>query len=163
MGLTGRRSALRVLLLAVALAAVALVRGLWPSLPGVTPEGKPAASSGQPPSESAEGQQSVAEAYRERRSDVWGEVSGVVQRVLPDDREGSHHERFILQLDDGHTLLVTHNVDVGERAPVASGDSVELRGEYEWNPQGGVVHWTHHDPEGRLPGGWIRTGGRTYR
>jgi hypothetical protein len=105
----------------------------------------------------------VAEAFRERRSNVWVEVAGIVQRVLPDDRAGSRHERFILGLDDGHTLLVTHNIDVAERVPVAKGDSVEVRGEYEWNAQGGVVHWTHHDPEGRLPGGWIRTGGRTYR
>src|SRR3569832_1372382 len=38
----------------------------------------------------------------------------------------------------------------------------ELRGESEWNHQGGVIHWTHHDPQGRHAGGWIRHQGRVY-
>jgi hypothetical protein len=152
----GRKSVLRIILLAVALAAVALVRELWPPIPGASPERTP-------PAAAARGQQAVLEAYRQRQSNLWVDVTGVVERVLPDDRSGSRHQRFILGLDDGHTLLVSHNIDVAERAPVARGDSVELRGEYEWNEQGGVIHWTHHDPEGRQPGGWIRTGGRTYR
>ncbi|MBM4117331.1 DUF3465 domain-containing protein [bacterium] len=40
------------------------------------------------------------------------------------------------------------------------GDALSARGEYEWNPEGGVLHWTHRDPEGRRPGGWIERAGR---
>jgi len=34
--------------------------------------------------------------------------SGTVTRVLPDDNDGSRHQRFILQLASGRTLLVAH-------------------------------------------------------
>lgn len=105
----------------------------------------------------------VAEAFRERRSDVLLETSGRVQRILPDDREGSRHQRFIISIDGTLTVLIAHNIDLAERVPVAVGDSVEVRGEYVWNEKGGVIHWTHRDPAGRHPGGWIRHEGRLYR
>ena len=33
---------------------------------------------------------------------------------------------------------------------------------WEWNERGGVIHWTHHDPQGRHPEGWIRYRGDVY-
>ncbi len=109
------------------------------------------------------GEAAIAEAFRERRSEVTVEAEGSVERLLADDREGSRHQRFILRLDDGHTVLVSHNIDLAPRVPLAAGDRVAFRGRYEWNERGGVVHWTHHDPQGRREGGWLRHGGRTYR
>ncbi|WP_460831062.1 DUF3465 domain-containing protein [Lysobacter humi (ex Lee et al. 2017)] len=106
----------------------------------------------------------VAEAARARASDVWVEGRGRVLRTLADDRDGSAHQRFLLRLDDGTTLLVAHNIDIAPRLDgLAGGDAVEFRGEYVWTPKGGTVHWTHADPRGRRPGGWLRWQGRTYR
>lgn len=90
--------------------------------------------------------------------------SGTVVRVLSDDNKGSRHQRFILQLGNGRTLLVAHNIDLAPRVDgIREGDIVEFFGEFESNPQGGVIHWTHHDPQGRHPDGWLRHEGRMYQ
>lgn len=102
-------------------------------------------------------------AYAAQRSGVMVEVQGRVDAVLRDDTDGSRHQRFILRLSDGHTLLVSHNIDLAPRAPLAVGDTVSLRGQYEWNAKGGVLHWTHHDPQGRREGGWVEVRGKRYR
>ncbi|MGB5177565.1 MAG: DUF3465 domain-containing protein [Gammaproteobacteria bacterium] len=101
-------------------------------------------------------------AYAAQQSGVWLETGGQVIRVLKDDNEGSRHQRFILELADGHSVLIAHNIDLAERIPVRQGLSVTLRGRYEWNDRGGVIHWTHHDPEGRESGGWIMVDGTRY-
>ena len=106
----------------------------------------------------------VEQAYAERRSGVWLEIDGRVTRLLADDNEGSRHQRFILTLDSGHTLLVAHNIDLADRINnIEVGAPVRLFGEYEWNDKGGVLHWTHHDPEGLKDGGWIDYDGVRYR
>jgi len=90
--------------------------------------------------------------------------SGTVTRVLPDDNDGSRHQRFILQLASGRTLLVAHNIDLAPRvAGIRPGDKVDFYGEFESNSQGGVIHWTHHDPNGQHVGGWLKHKGRTYQ
>lgn len=91
------------------------------------------------------------------------EVGGTVSRLLADDREGSRHQRFILTLDDDRTLLVAHNIDLAPRVPLAAGDTVRVRGQYETNERGGLLHWTHRDPEGRRRDtGWIELDGKVY-
>jgi len=92
------------------------------------------------------------------------EGTGVVTRVLRDDDDGSRHQRFILELPSGQTLLVAHNIDLAPRVEsIREGDTVEFSGQYETNDRGGVLHWTHHDPDGSREGGWLRHRGRTYR
>jgi len=106
----------------------------------------------------------LQDAIASRQSDVQVKGEGIVTKVLKDDLDGSRHQRFILKLGSGQTLLVAHNIDLAPRIDtLRSGDSVEFYGEYEWNPKGGVIHWTHHDPAGRHVGGWIRHLGRTYQ
>ena len=82
--------------------------------------------------------------------------------MLPDDREGARHERFVVRIQ-GISGLATHNLDRAPRVPVSEGDSVDLRGEYEWNPKGGVIHWTRRDPDDHHRAGWIRHQGRLYQ
>ena len=90
--------------------------------------------------------------------------SGMVLRVLPDDNDGSRHQRFILELSSGRTLLIAHNIDLAPRiSSLSSGDSVSFYGQYESNPQGGVIHWTHRDPQGRHTAGWLEHNGRRYQ
>ena len=91
----------------------------------------------------------------------WIEVTGFVKRLLTDD--GSGHQRFIVDIGGGDSLLIAHNIDLARRVPVGMGDRVKVRGMYEWNDLGGLVHWTHHDPLGVEQGGYVRYRGRDYR
>ncbi|MEZ5543510.1 MAG: DUF3465 domain-containing protein [Pseudomonadota bacterium] len=104
----------------------------------------------------------VQAAFTAHRSGVWLETGGRVSRLLADDNDGSRHQRFILTVGDGHTVMVAHNIDLAERIPVRTGARLSLRGRYEWNERGGVIHWTHHDPQGREQGGWINWNGKRY-
>lgn len=94
---------------------------------------------------------------------TWIEASGIVRRLLPDDNDGARHQRFVLDLRNGQTVLMAHNIDLADRIPLGLGDRVRFRGVYEWNDLGGLVHWTHHDPLGIEEGGWVRYRRREYR
>lgn len=104
----------------------------------------------------------LLDAMDQRRSGVMVTAMGRVTRVLSDDVDGDEHQRFIIEIEGGATLLIAHNLDLAERVPVDRGDEVTIRGQYEWNEQGGVLHWTHHDPGDRREGGWIEHEGRRY-
>jgi len=108
------------------------------------------------------GGDAVEQAFAAQRSGLWLETRGRVIRTLRDDNEGARHQKFILQLDGGHSVLVAHNIDLARRIPAREGVSLTVRGRYEWNDRGGVIHWTHHDPDGREPGGWIEVGDVRY-
>ena len=99
-----------------------------------------------------------------RRSDTQVQGSGTVTRVLSDDNDGSRHQRFILRLASGESLLVAHNIDLAPRVTgLKVGDTVSFNGEYEWNDRGGVIHWTHDDPRGSHVDGWLEHNGRRYK
>jgi hypothetical protein len=106
----------------------------------------------------------IGRAFKNRQSDVQVEGAGVVTRLLEDDLEGSRHQRFIVRLASGQTLLIAHNIDLAPRiADLQEGDRVRFYGEYVWSEKGGVIHWTHHDPQGRHVAGWIKHNDRTYQ
>ena len=108
--------------------------------------------------------QAITDAYQNQLSNIQVSGSGKVSRVLSDDNKGSRHQRFILRLSSGQTLLVAHNIDLAPRVnSLRIGDSVEFFGEYEWNAKGGVIHWTHHDPKNRHEHGWLKHKGKTYQ
>lgn len=93
--------------------------------------------------------------FEEQQSGVMVYTFGNVTRILADDNKGSRHQRFILTTTDGLSLLVAHNIDLALRIPLKIDDQIVLYGQYEWNNKGGIIHWTHHDPENQHPGGWI--------
>ena len=106
----------------------------------------------------------LQKAYKNRQSDLQVQGKGVVIKLLSDDLKGSRHQKFILKLNTGQTLLISHNIDLAPRIDrLRTGDTVEFYGEYEWNSKGGVIHWTHHDPDGRHIGGWLKHKDKTYQ
>jgi len=110
------------------------------------------------------GNTAIVRAFAEQRSNLQVQGQGVVQRVLPPDNDGNPHQRFIVRLDAGHTVLIAHNLTLAPAvAGLSRGDQVGFYGEYEWNPRGGVIHWTHHDPQGRHADGWVEHAGRRYQ
>ena len=81
---------------------------------------------------------------------------------MRDDEDGSRHQRFIIDIGNRQTLLIAHNIELAERVPVGMGDRVYVRGLYEWNDLGGLMHWTHRDPLGSEDSGWIRYRRKIY-
>ena len=107
---------------------------------------------------------SLNEAYKNHQSNVQVQDYGIVIRILNDDNQGSRHQKFILKLSTGITLLIAHNIDLAPRINLISkGDTVQFYGEYEWNKKGGVLHWTHKDPNGHHVDGWLKHKGKTYQ
>lgn len=103
------------------------------------------------------GSKAVSEAYKNQQSDVIVEnVPGTVESILPDDLEGDRHQRFVIRISREQTLLVVHNIDIAPRlSTLRKGDRVSIKGEYEWNERGGLIHWTHKDPRSSHEDGWI--------
>ena len=106
---------------------------------------------------------SAAASYAAKKSNAQIEDIGIVAKILADDNRGSRHQKFLVKVATGQTLLFAHNIDLAPRIDAINvGDTVEFRGEYEYNPKGGVVHWTHHDPRGKHYAGWILHNGKRY-
>lgn len=125
----------------------------WKGLDLLKPAGSAAAPGGGGP---------VAEARAARTESRIVEDRGVVKKLLPDDREGARHQKLLVEAGGG-TVLLVHNIDLAPRIETKPGEAISFRGEYIWNEQGGLVHWTHHDPRGRHEGGWVKVGDRTFR
>lgn len=106
----------------------------------------------------------IADAFQQRKSNIQVYSKGKVVAILADDNDGSRHQKFILKLNNGLTVLVAHNIDLASRINnLRKGDTVEFYGEYEYTAKGGVIHWTHHDPQKRHIDGWLKYQGKTYQ
>lgn len=111
-----------------------------------------------------DGSAQLQDAYQNNQSNLQIQGAGQVIRVLPDDNKGSRHQRFLVKLSTGQTILIAHNIDLAQRIDdLQEGDTVEFYGEYEWNDKGGVVHWTHHDPSGQHTDGWLKHSSTVYQ
>jgi hypothetical protein len=89
---------------------------------------------------------------------------GTVIKILSDDNKDSRHQRFILRLESGQTVLVAHNIDLAQRIDgLTVGSTVDFKGIYVSNDKGGVIHWTHRDPQGHHEGGWLKWNGMIYQ
>ncbi len=73
------------------------------------------------------------------------------------------HEAFDVRSDDGRALEIVDNVKLAPRVAVHPGDHIAVMGELvPDSARGPLVHWTHHDPAGRHPDGYIVFNGRRY-
>jgi hypothetical protein len=107
----------------------------------------------------------VCDAYGAARSHVEVVADGTVTRLLGvAPGRVSPHEGFLMRLSSACNLVmrVEANTDFTGPIPLAENQRVSVKGEYEYYPGGGVVHWTHRDPRGRHEGGYIQTNGRLY-
>ncbi len=106
-------------------------------------------------------------AFAQHRSPVEVTAQGTVVKVLGirGGRVG-RHEGFLVHLsgNEGHdlTLRIEDNIELTGSIPLRAGDAVEIRGEYIYDPRGGLIHYTHRDPRGRHPSGYVRVNGRIY-
>ncbi|MEG0196763.1 MAG: DUF3465 domain-containing protein [Acinetobacter sp.] len=106
----------------------------------------------------------IQQAFQEQRSNIQVQSRGLIKAILRDDNNGSRHQKIILELSTGQTVLVAHNIDLAPRIEnLKQGEIVEFNGEYEYSPQGGVIHWTHHDPQNKHVDGWLKYKGQIYQ
>ena len=109
-------------------------------------------------------QSNIEQLVQQQRSNVQVKITAQVFKLLRDDLDGSRHQRFLIKLSGGETILIAHNIDLAPRLDdLEKGDIITLHGEYEWNEKGGVIHWTHHDPAGHHIDGWIKHQGHVYQ
>ena len=107
----------------------------------------------------------LCSAFRDARSHVEIVADGHVTAVLGvAPGRVSPHEGFLMRVGSGCDVVVRveANTDFTGEFPLTRGEPVVVKGEYEYYPRGGVVHWTHRDPRGRHDGGYIEIDGHRY-
>ncbi len=105
----------------------------------------------------------IADAFTNQQSNIQVMQEGTIDRILSDDLDGDRHQRIIVRLGNDQTLLIAHNIELAPRVPNPQvGKMLRFYGEYEWNDQGGVIHWTHKDPDGVHIDGWLEYEGKRY-
>lgn len=110
----------------------------------------------------------VRDLYNAKRSDAWVETTGRVEKLLSDDTDTSDssdkHQKFLLLVPGDITVLVAHNISAAPRVPIRQGDTVTLRGEYEYTEKGGTIHFTHKPKYNsrNTQSGWIEFKGSRY-
>lgn len=106
---------------------------------------------------------SIESAYQHKQSDVQVSGRGKVVKLLADDTQGARHQKFLVRINPQQTLLFAHNIDLANKIPLQVGDEITFSGEYVYNPKGGIMHWTHLDPHGHHPSGWVMLHGNKYQ
>jgi hypothetical protein len=117
----------------------------------------------QPSENVPDGQRDIIAAQESGHGVDYVEVSEVtVTQILPDDTQGSKHQKWVVQLANGRSLLSVYNMSICERVPVKVGDVISMGGQYIWDKGGGLIHWIHEDPRGHRKNGFVEINGQRY-
>jgi hypothetical protein len=103
----------------------------------------------------------VCQAVTAGASHVEVVARGIVTQMLGSSTgAGGAHEGLMMRLnsDCGQTVRVEINTDFTGVVPVRVGQPITVKGEYETDPDGGVIHWTHRDPRGHHDSGFVQVG-----
>lgn len=116
-----------------------------------------------PPTGQLENDREIISALQNRRrvNFVKG-MNLVVVKLLPDDRQGLPHQKFVVKVSSGAEVLIVSNLDLCQHIDLKIGQQVGVAGEFIWTNTGGLIHWTHRDPQHRRPDGYITANGQTY-
>ncbi len=87
-------------------------------------------------------------------------LAGKIVKILPEDKQGRPHQKFVLNYQGLVNITVIHNTQF-ESLPLNVGDDVLVCGEY-LNSFGNKIHWTHFDPREKHLGGFIYLNGMVY-
>ncbi len=90
-------------------------------------------------------------------------VTARVKKILPEDVQGLPHQRFLIQLSNGSTVLIAHDLKYAPAVPIKPLDVICIHGEYIWNKLGGLIHWTHRSDSPKHESGWIDFNGQRYQ
>lgn len=87
-----------------------------------------------------------------------------VIKLLRNDNKGAKHQRWIIQIENGVTITIVHNIDIAEKVPVSPGDIIEAAGELIFGDRkkDPILHWTHADPNKKYIDGYILLNGKKY-
>ena len=107
-------------------------------------------------------QQVVKAVQRKGRVHYIQGVDMEVVQLLPDDLNGSQHQKFVVRLSSGDKVMIVYNLDLCPKVPLRVGDRVAAGGEFIWTKGGGLLHWVHYDPKANRPHGYVSVGGKAY-
>lgn len=98
----------------------------------------------------------------QRRVDFVEGGNLVVSKLLPDDRSGLKHQKWVVRLSNGKEMEAVYNLDMCPRVPIKVGDKIAMGGQFVWTTKGALLHWLHHDPRGNRPDGFVYAKGQFH-
>ena len=105
----------------------------------------------------------IVSAWQQKRSNIHVQFEARVILKLPDEDDYDNSQKFLVVLENGHRLLISHDLDFSTRVPILVNSLIRVKGEYDWNGTGGMVHWTHKDISDQRDGGWIELNNQRYQ
>lgn len=106
----------------------------------------------------------LVKANRDRRTVRFVRAANLtVTKLMPDDNDGSRHQRFYAKLSDNSEVYIVYSLEYGRvRVPVNVGSIIGVGGEYRWTKFGGLLHWVHEDHRDQRPDGYVEVRGVRY-